>query len=423
MTEPENGLRMRLWRTLPARLRIGLTAWRNAPRFPEWLQIEPCNRCNLKCVMCPHGHQPPETLPDMTLDTFQRLINEAPGVKMVHLQGLGEPLLNRDTPAMVEYARTKGIITSFTTNMTLMTDDMAGRLVMAGHNEINVSMESADPEILNDIRRGAHFNVADRIFENIAKIRRVKDRLGKNTPRINVYAVLMRHLVPGIPGFVKALKEAGVDSLCFQDLISLEDFSPAQNENNDATPLYEPVTTLPEDQLREIIQGIIALADKDFEIIPPRHLEHIEEPDRPPGAIRTCLDLWERPMITVDGTVRACCYASRVPELVMGNIHQDHFRDIWFGERYENLRIQHLFNRHPSACQGCYQLFRIAGWPRSPLWGAGSDTPRDPTYDSFFLGAQSYSLGKIMLGYLLNFRAKQQDISRLTIAKQSTKKK
>jgi sulfatase maturation enzyme AslB (radical SAM superfamily) len=103
---------MRLWLFFPARLRALLRAWYNPPYYPVTAQIEQTNRCNLKCVMCAHGHVPPDPAPDMTLETFQRLMDELPTVKTLHLQGLGEPMLNRDTPAMVEYAQSKEVFGS-----------------------------------------------------------------------------------------------------------------------------------------------------------------------------------------------------------------------------------------------------------------------------------------------------------------------
>jgi radical SAM protein with 4Fe4S-binding SPASM domain len=297
--------------------------------------------------------------------------------------------------------RKSQVFTSFTSNMTIMTDEIADRLVKAGHHEINISMESADPAILGDIRRGAHFNVAERILANIAKVHRAKERLGKDTPHIAVYSILMRHLVPNTRAFVDALKEAGVNALYFQDLIPNFDGSPPRVDSDQSPEAYEPITTLPKEEIREIIRGIRALADDHFEIHVPRHFEHLDGHWLPPEGILTCFDLWERPMIAVDGTVTPCCYGLRCPELNMGNIHEQHFRDIWFGKRYETLRLQHILNRHPPVCRDCYQMYQVIELPRRPLRQTPDGAPLRHTYPHIFLGKRRFRFGPMLARRIL----------------------
>ncbi|QFY88673.1 SPASM domain-containing protein [Magnetovirga frankeli] len=84
---------------------------------PFSLQLEPTARCNLSCSYCSR-----ETLPEsrksMDLDfaRFAHWIEPLHHLKRIHLQGLGEPLLNRDLPLMIEHCRKRAIDVSLTSN-------------------------------------------------------------------------------------------------------------------------------------------------------------------------------------------------------------------------------------------------------------------------------------------------------------------
>lgn len=47
----------------------------------------------------------------------------------------------------------------------------------------------------------------------------------------------------------------------------------------------------------------------------------------------------------------------------MGDLASHTFEDIWFGEAYERLRLQHLTNRHPPKCAQCQELMYTVAEP------------------------------------------------------------
>lgn len=66
------------------------------PPLPPHLQLEITSACNLRCVMCLVRYRPPvnKLAGAMPLDLFRRLVDDVPALKMLTLQGLGEPLLS-----------------------------------------------------------------------------------------------------------------------------------------------------------------------------------------------------------------------------------------------------------------------------------------------------------------------------------------
>jgi len=392
-----------LWQRVPIRARTVFRAWQNAPVFPKELQIEPTNQCNLKCVMCPHSVVSPPPRDRMALEVFDRVLREFDSLNSVFIQGLGEPLLHKDLCAMIEHAKQRGFETSFITNMTVMTERMAERLVEAGHDYIFASIDSLDPAIVASIRRGAPFDVLSRVLKNLDRIREVRDRLGSDKPVIEVFSILMQHALPGLPDFVRGLKALGIRKVSFQDLVAGMD--PEERLLNGRRFVDEPISGLPREQQREVLALIQGLNDDEIEVVPPHYLEMLDGPRDHFGGIATCLDLWERPMIMVDGTVKPCCHAVLHPDLDMGNIHEQSFRQIWFGTRYQELRLQHLTNRRPSLCRDCLELYQVLEPPPSGLERMKAQGMRP--YPNTFLGSRSYSFGRGMGEKMRRFAARR----------------
>jgi MoaA/NifB/PqqE/SkfB family radical SAM enzyme len=123
------------------------------------LDIEPTNRCNANCYFCPRDQTPHQGL--MTTETFDQALTRAIEFRelarskfdaemKVNLCGLGEPLLNRQTPDFVRKIRTAGFECSVSSNGALLNEVRGRALLDAGLQgiEINVGEEGEDYERL-----------------------------------------------------------------------------------------------------------------------------------------------------------------------------------------------------------------------------------------------------------------------------------
>ena len=390
MASLSEGPAQALWQRVPIRARTVFRAWQNAPVFPKELQIEPTNQCNLKCVMCPHSVVSPPPRDNMSLEVFDRVLREFDSLTSVFIQGLGEPLLHKNLCEMIEHAKQRGLETAFITNMTIVNDSMAERLVRAGHDYIFVSIDSMDPAVVASIRRGAPFDVLGRVLDNIERIREVRERLGTTKPVIEVHSILMQHAVSGLPEFVRALKAVGVRKVSFQDLVTAG-MDPEERLPSGRRFAEEPISLLPREQQQEVLTLIQGLSDDEIEVVPPHFLRMLDGPQDHFGGIATCLDLWERPMVRMDGTVKPCCHSVGDPGLDMGNMREQSFREIWFGKRFQELRLQHLTNRRRGLCKDCNELYQVLEPPPSGL--ARMKAQRLRPYPNTFLGARPFSFG------------------------------
>ena len=88
--------------------------------MPISIQIEPTNHCNYRCFFCPTGDKallekvsrPKGYMP---FKLFKKIINDIcemskiskSKIKSILLYKDGEPLLHKDLPSMISYAKTK----------------------------------------------------------------------------------------------------------------------------------------------------------------------------------------------------------------------------------------------------------------------------------------------------------------------------
>lgn len=140
----------------------------NQKRVPLWsvipldtpfvIEIEPSSYCNLKCKYCLHslpkreimnsGHQ----FLSMSDELFELLLKqtmEFPNkVKQIGFAGMGEPLLHKKLPYMIEQFKEKAGIEriTITTNGIALTHQLADDLINAGLDHIKISVNGLSGE-------------------------------------------------------------------------------------------------------------------------------------------------------------------------------------------------------------------------------------------------------------------------------------
>jgi MoaA/NifB/PqqE/SkfB family radical SAM enzyme len=125
--------------------------WKLLPLLtPLTIYVDPSNVCNFSCQHCFHGNKnwlekmPRQTMMDMNL--FGKILNdlkEFPSpVKMIHLNGFGEPLLNKNLSTMIRLLKTRGIAerVAITTNGSKFTDENMKEIIKAGLDQIHISI-------------------------------------------------------------------------------------------------------------------------------------------------------------------------------------------------------------------------------------------------------------------------------------------
>lgn len=282
--------------------------WEEWPRnfytgdFPLHLDVEASNVCNLRCEFCETNYEKVGTKYGyMDFDLFKKVIDEGIeyGLYAIKLNSgaRGEPLLHKNIATMVEYAKKKGIIDVYmNTNAVLLTQRLGKKLIDAGLDRISISFEGTEPEIYEKYRAGAKF---DKVRRNILEFIKLRNSLNSEIPKIRIQTVATPELLPEIKEYGKYWSKL-VDEVAF---IDFKDYS---NKKKDLVSDW------------------------------------------------VCPYLWQRMMITWDGTISVCGF-DYTDDHKLGNVKKDSIREAWKGKEMERIRKLHREGKsHVIAiCNGC----------------------------------------------------------------------
>jgi radical SAM protein with 4Fe4S-binding SPASM domain len=323
------------------------------PELPHEIQVEVTGACNLACRMCLVRYAPRigRRSGAMPLAAFRRLLEDLPDLERVTLQGLGEPLLAPDLLEMVEACTTRGIAVGFNSNGTLLTRDVADRVVATGLSWLHISLDGATAETYEGVRDGARFDVVRRNLEGLLDARRAA---GATRPRILLVFVAMRRNVAELPELVRLAHAWGVDGVRVQNLShSFTDTDPSgayagiREFAGDEALWREDLTN------DDPFAGAAALA---AELGVDLRLPQLDATARDPMPGRPGCDWpWRSAYVTHRGEVQPCCMVMGSDRATLGRLDEGGgFAGVWQGDQYRAFRSRlGTPDDPPAVCRGC----------------------------------------------------------------------
>ncbi len=175
------------WRVYP-KLRL-------LPDFPDHVDIETTNACNMKCPMCYRDkiwkqrfNFKDKSMGFLDFDLYKKIIDEcaAHGTFSIRLSWRGEPLVHPRVVDLVKYAKEKGIKSVSTlTNGLNLDEKLARELIDAGIDWISNSFDGTG-KVYESIRAPAKY---DEAIERLKTIQRIKKEKGLKKPVLKVQTV------------------------------------------------------------------------------------------------------------------------------------------------------------------------------------------------------------------------------------------
>lgn len=322
---------------------------------PTYVQIEPVGQCNLRCTMCPINYR--EDLPlhgsqkFMDFDLYCRIVDQFTNLKILHLQGLGEPTLHPRFFDMIEYAVKKGVRVTTNTNLTLLTERRVERCVTSGLDTLHFSIDGTNAKTYEAIRINAHF---DKVIKNLDNLVQAKARLNSALPHLHMVMVIMRQNLAELPDLVRLAKEYGAEEVFAQQLSHdfgdpafHKKFQPLNGYIKEQSLLYED----PE-RIEHYFGEAKALAQElgvTLRLPRPR-----PKPYGPEISGRDRCDWpWSSAYISFQGYAMPCCIAS-VPEVKnFGLLDGTNLEEIWNNEGYNAFRQELAASKPPEICKFC----------------------------------------------------------------------
>jgi len=333
------------------RLKVGLSAargWERVWGLPLSAQVEPTDRCNLRCIMCPRTYMSAkEESHDLTLADFNRILDEIPTLKSIQLSGFGEPFLNAELPGMIKLARARGIHVATNSNGTCFSKANVKKIVESGLNILKLSIDAPTPETYYKIRKAD----LEKAKNGLKLLVKEKEESGSATPSMRLNVVLMKDNVLELDLFFDFAHEIGIQAVRFKPLNIIDDklgiasckvdfrLPPELlHRAGEKAACYKIRTNLDEVEQIFVRGKDIAKKDGTKKNIP-------------------CYILWKECYISAGGDVRPCCefYSD---DYTMGNVLTESFKDIWNGPKFRAFRKKSFRGELPAeVCKTCNRFY------------------------------------------------------------------
>lgn len=288
---------------------------------PFLLYVDPSSACNFRCQFCPTGHKDllkssayKRSLLDFGL--FEKLLHDLEAfpepLKVMRMNKIGEPLLNKKLPAMIALAKACGKVRyiDLATNAALFTPELLSQLVESGLDRLNISLEGINREqYIEHAKSDIDF---DRLAENIRWL----------YPHRGSMEITIK-----IPGNYLSEHDRKHFFEMFGDYcdrIFIEEISPIWPEFD-----------------------VEQRAGVKIQQLAGQYKQSLEDKD-------VCTYIFYAMAVNSDGTVSACC-PDWDQKLIVGNLRQQSLKEIWDSKPMHDLQMQHLQGkrRDNPVCREC----------------------------------------------------------------------
>jgi radical SAM protein with 4Fe4S-binding SPASM domain len=288
---------------------------------PFLLYVDPSSACNFRCQFCPTGHIDLIKASGykrrvMGLQLFEKLLSDLEAfpqaLRVMRMNKIGEPLLNKNLPTMIRLAKESGRVghIDFATNASVFSQDLLMSMVEAGLDRLNISLEGMSKE-----QYAEHAKVDFDFGKLVEQIRWLYPRRGNCEVTIKI---------PG--NYLSAEDRVKFFDMFgdYCDRIFIEQLSPIWPEFD-----LEHRAGVTASENEGQYQG--TSEDKDV-----------------------CTYIFYAMAINADGTVSACC-PDWDQKLVVGDLQHETLRDIWHSPAMNKLRRLHLRGkrRENPICRAC----------------------------------------------------------------------
>lgn len=138
---------------------------------PLRVMIDPCDTCNFRCNFCFQSQYDFGKGSQMSIETFDRIMDqlgEFDGpINIIHLYGLGEPMINKNLPYFIRTIKDRNIAkeVAITSNGSLLSRDYSDKLIEAGLDRLSISLNGLSDD---DFKRIVGVKVDfDKLYEEI----------------------------------------------------------------------------------------------------------------------------------------------------------------------------------------------------------------------------------------------------------------
>jgi radical SAM protein with 4Fe4S-binding SPASM domain len=248
----------------------------------------------------------------MALSTFQKLIQEIhSSVSVVQFFFQGEPFLNPLLPQFIQIASRHNLYSVISTNGHFLTPTLIEQLIRNQLDHLIISVDGLTQKTYEQYRVRGNLTT---VIEGIQEL--VKRRGKRLRPLVELQFIVFKHNEHELPSVIPFARELKVDKVTIKS----------------AQVYHDHERWLPENAMYRRYRKNGTLKK--------------EVPNR-------CWKMWHSFEVTWDGNILPCCF-DKNGEYAFGNILENGFHAIWYGNRYQQFRSRLLLERASiPMCSNC----------------------------------------------------------------------
>lgn len=286
--------------------------------YPIEIEISPSGSCNHRCTFCAVDYleyQPVLLNATLLLENIKQMKQH--GLKSVVCSGEGEPLLNKETPFLINQMKAMGLDVAMSTNGVLLSKEISQEC-LSSLTWVRFSIATIQEELYQKIHRGKTGDL-QKVLEHVSYAVEFKQK-NQLTTTLGVQCLLIPENQYQILEMAKELKQIGVD------YFTIKPYSQHKQSKNQLEFDYN--------NLLEMEQELKALESDTFQLyfrtnaMKKMHTE--KEYD-------TCYGLPFMTHIDSKGNLWPCINFIGKEEFCYGNLYEETFDSIWNGERRKSI--------------------------------------------------------------------------------------
>ena len=282
-------------------------------------------RCNVKCRYCEYWRLKHYNK-EMTIDEWKAALTSVKdfvGKYSINFSG-GEPLIKPGFIDLLGWCNENDISAGVTTNGSAITRRNAAKIVAANPFNVNISVDAPNADV-HDYLRG-YPGLFGKLSDGIRFLLAERESQGKSFP-LTIKPTVNTKNFRLMPDLVKWGVDMGVSCISFQpmDRWTPETYDELWVEENDIA------------DFENVVERLIDMQRQGAPILTPaailrRYPDHFRG-KKAPAEVMPCRVGLRDFFIRTDGQVEVCVHFPPI-----GNIREQSARDIWYGEKAEEIR-------------------------------------------------------------------------------------
>lgn len=281
-------------------------------------------RCNLKCNICFLPKRVKESN-EWTTNEIKNIIDKFSemGVLGIEFSG-GEPLLIDNIFTLIDYAKSKGLITHLSTNGVFLKEN-AEKIVLSYLDSVSISLDGSKDEIHNNIRGESYKN----IVEGISTLLHQRN-IHKKDMEVKIITCVNKNNFLDLKNVIKLAEELKVDKIGFIPFHKIDTIAGQSNIVNSGE-FCKIMKEICNSNLIENSSSYISLFENYF---------------RGRKSPVACYAPWTTIIVDCYGNVFFCPYHLQ-KNISIGNIKNISLPALWYNNKINNIR------RELKSCREC----------------------------------------------------------------------